>query len=200
LSHLIATLKPYLDQYGYWAVFGAILLEGFAVPMPGETVLIVASFLASRGDMHITPVLVLAWGAVIAGSNIGYAIGRFGGRLLVLRFGRYVFINQKRLEYVETFFRGHGRSVVLVAYFFDVLRQLNGIVAGIAEMPWWRFLFYNALGGALWVGFWGLLAYQLGERVTHLGYVFKRIELFLLGGIIISIAGLTIYLVRQRKR
>lgn len=67
-------------------------------------------------------------------------------------------------------------------------------------MPWWRFLFYNALGGALWVGLWGMLAYQLGEKVTHLGNVFKKIELFLLGGIIISIAGLTIYLVRQRKR
>ena len=98
MNNFILILKPYLDQYGYWAVFGAILLEGFAVPMPGETLLIVASFLASRGDMHITLVLVLAWGAVIAGSNIGYAFGRFGGRLLVLRFGRYVFINQKRLE------------------------------------------------------------------------------------------------------
>lgn len=199
MNNFILILKPYLDQYGYWAVFGAILLEGFAVPMPGETLLIVASFLASRGDMHITSVLVLAWGAAVAGSNIGYAIGRFGGRPLVLRFGRYVFINQKRLEYVETFFQRRGRSVVLGAYFFDVLRQLNGMVAGIAEMPWRRFLFYNALGGALWVGFWGMLAYQLGERVTHLGGIFKKMELFILAGIFIAIAGLTIHLVRRRK-
>jgi len=199
MSNFILILKPYLDQYGYWAVFGAILLEGFAVPMPGETLLIVASFLASRGDMHITPILALAWGAVIAGSNIGYAIGRFGGRLLVLRFGRYVFINQKRLESVETFFRGHGRLVVLVAYFFDVLRQLNGMVAGIAEMSWRRFLFYNTLGGALWVGFWGMLAYQLGERATHLGDVFKKIELWLLTGFILVTAGVTIYWLRRKR-
>jgi membrane protein DedA with SNARE-associated domain len=98
----------------------------------------------------------------VAGDNIGYAIGRFGGCRVVLRYGRYVLISRERLTYTATFFRKHGGAMVAVARFFVVLRQLNGIVAGIAEMPWWHFLFYNALGAVLWVGFWGTLAYELG--------------------------------------
>lgn len=199
MSHFLVTLKPYLDQYGYWAVFAANLLEGLGMPMPGETLLIAASFLASRGDMHILSVLFTAWAATVTGGSIGYAIGRLGGRILVLRYGHYVFINQRRLEYVQTFFQRHGRAVVIVARFFDVLRQLNGIVAGTAGMPWWRFLFYNALGGALWTGFWGILSYQLGERVSQLGDAFRKIEIFLLGGFIIAAVVLVIYLLRWHK-
>jgi len=82
----------------YWAMFGAIMLEGFAVPMPGQTLLIVASFLASRGELQLHLVLFTAWMAAIGGSNIGYAIGRHGGRKLVLHYGHYLFLNWRRLE------------------------------------------------------------------------------------------------------
>ena len=88
--------------------------------------------------------------------------------------------------------------MVVVARFFEILRQLNGIAAGIAEMPWRRFLIYNTLGAALWVGFWGILVYQLGERAKNFGDLFKKFEFLFLGGIAILGVALIIYLLRGR--
>jgi membrane protein DedA with SNARE-associated domain len=199
VNDLIATLKPYLDEYGIWAVFGVTLLENLGFPMPGQTMLMAGALLASRGKMAIAPLLLAAWAAAVTGGAIGYAIGRFGGRALVLRYGRYVWVTPKGLERVESFFRRHGGIVVVGARFVDVLRQLYGIVAGIAEMPWWRFLIYNTLGAALWVGFWGMLFYQLGERARDFGDLLKTLELLFLGGIAIAGVGLIIYLLRRRE-
>ena len=198
MNNLIATLKPYFDEYGLWAVFGITLLENLGFPMPGQTMLMASALLASQGDMHILLLLLTAWAAAVTGDAIGYTIGRFGGRALVLRYGHYVLINQGRLEYVENFFRRHGGVVVVVARFFEILRQLNGIAAGIAEMPWQRFLIYNILGAALWVGFWGMLFYQLGERVRNFDDLFKELELLFVGAVVIAGAGLIIYLLRRR--
>ena len=200
MSDLLVSLKPYVDQYGYWAMFGAIMLEGFAVPMPGQTLLIVGSFLASRGELQLHVVLFTAWMAAIGGSSIGYAIGRYGGRKLVLHYGHYLFLNRRRLEYVEAFFRRHGKFLIMGARFLDGLRQLNGMVAGMAWMPWGQFLFYTSLGAAFWVGFWGVLAYQLGERVAQAGNVIRKVELGLLGGFTIAIVGLSIFLLLRRRR
>jgi membrane protein DedA with SNARE-associated domain len=163
LSDLLVSFKPYLNPYGYWAMFGAIMLGGFAVPMPGQTLLIVASFLASRGELHL--VLFTGWIAAIGGTSIGYAIGRYRGRKLVLHYGHYLFLNWRRLEYVETFFRDHGKLLIRGARFLDGLRQLIGIVAGMAWCPGgnsfsialWEQLFGLAFGGfspTNWVKEW----------------------------------------------
>jgi membrane protein DedA with SNARE-associated domain len=199
VNNLMATLKPYLDQYGYWAVFGVTLLENLGIPMPGQTILIAGALLASQGDMNILLLLLIAWAAAVTGDMIGYAIGHFGGRALMFRYGRYVLVNQRRLEYVEKFFQRHGGLVVVVARFFEVLRQINGIGAGIAAMPWWRFLIYNILGAALWVGFWGALFYQLGERARIFDDLFKRLEQLFLAGLVIVGVALLIYLLMRRK-
>jgi membrane protein DedA with SNARE-associated domain len=199
MSDLLVSVKPYLNQYGYWAVFAAILLEDFGMPVPGEMMLISGALLASQGHMHILPLLLLAWIGAVTGDNIGYAIGRFGGRLLMLRYGPYLLVSQRRLEYAEAFFRRRGGIVVVAARFFAVLRQLNGIVAGIARMPWWQFLPYNALGAALWVGFWGTLFYQLGGRAIRIGLVFKKLQFFLVAGLVLFVAAVVIYLVRRRR-
>lgn len=199
MADFVATLKPYLDQYGYWAIFGTIFLEDFGIPTPGEATLIVASLLASQGYLHIHWVLMVAWMGALTGDNIGYAIGRFGGRRLALRYGHYVFLNRERLAYAETYFKRHGGITVAGARFFVALRQLNGIVAGLAEMSWRHFLLYNALGAALWVGFWGTLAYELGTRISRFLEFFKKVEVFLIGGLILAGVCLAIYLVRRHK-
>jgi membrane protein DedA with SNARE-associated domain len=192
-------LQPYLDQYGYWAVFTAVLVEDFGVPMPGEAMLIAGSLLASQGHMQLVRLLFTAWIGAVAGDNIGYAIGRFGGRALVARYGHYVLISQKRLESAEVFFRRYGGAVVVVARFFEVLRQFNGLVAGIVEMGWWRFLPYNAFGAALWVSFWGMLFYHLGENVSWFESSFRKMELLVLVGLAVTAAGFAIYSLLRRK-
>lgn len=192
------SLQPFLLHYGYWAVFGGIMLEDFGLPVPGETLLIAGALLASQGDMHIVPLLFFAWAGALLGDNIGYGIGRFAGRHLVLRYGRYVLITQRRLDYAEKFFRKHGGLVVVAARFIEVLRQLNGIIAGMARMGWRRFLAYNLLGAALWVGFWGIFFYQVGMRATEFLHLFKQVEIFVLTLLGFSTVVLAVYLICHR--
>jgi membrane protein DedA with SNARE-associated domain len=176
MRDLMPTLQLYLAQYGYGAIFISILLEDFGLPVPGETLLIAGSLLAAGGSLDITVLLITAWIAAVIGDNIGYAIGRYGGRRLVLRYGHHVLITRERLNHAEKFFQRHsGEAVVTLARFVAILRQLNGIIAGISEMRWYRFLLFNAVGAALWVCFWGFLTYELGSRV-----VFYRENLYTL--------------------
>lgn len=199
MSDFFLTVKPYLNHYGYWALFGALLVESFGMPVPGETLLIASALLASHGEMHIVPVLLIACAAAVTGDNIGYGIGRFGGRKLVLRYGHYVLISEQRLQKAERFFGRYGGAVVVIARFLAVLRQLNGIVAGTVKMSWHRFLAYNILGAALWVGFWGMLFYELGERAFSLGAGFKTLQFFFLAGLVAATAALAIHLRRRRR-
>jgi membrane protein DedA with SNARE-associated domain len=199
MSDLLTTVKPYLDHYGYWALFGAILLENLGLPVPGESSLIASALLASQGEMHIVPLLLIACAAAVTGDNIGYAIGRFGGRKLVLRYGHYLLISGKRLQKAEGFYGRYGGAVVVMARFVAVLRQLNGIVAGTTKMSWLRFLLYNVLGAALWVTFWSMLFYELGERAFRFGAGFKTLQYFLLGGLVAAAVALAIHFLRRRR-
>src|SRR5208337_2780052 len=104
MEHLLRTLEPYLNHYGYLAVFAAIFLEDFGVPMPGETLLIAGALLASQGSFNIYVLAVTALCAATLGDNVGYAIGRFGGRRLVLRYGKYALLTPARLMRAERFF------------------------------------------------------------------------------------------------
>ncbi len=196
MKGIAAALQPYLDQYGYGAVFVAIFLEDFGLPVPGETMLIAGSLLAARGTLDIVSLLATAWVAAVAGDNVGYLIGRVGGRRLVFRYGQRFLITPERMQYVEGFFRRHGgEAVVAFARFFAILRQLNGIAAGIARMPWQRFLFFNALGAALWVGLWGTLFYAIGAKALRFGDLFKTISL-----LAIAAAAVAAWVVYRRRR
>lgn len=180
LPGIFGSLAPVLDHYGYLAVVGLVFVEGFGVPAPGQTILMVAGVYAGAGRLNIVLVAVLGFLAATGGDNIGFAIGHFGGRRLVLRFGRYIAVTEERLDRAEDFFARHGGKIVPVARFIDGLRQVNGIVAGIAEMPWWRFLAFNALGAALWVGLWTSVGYLAGDHITAIYDEFHRYETYLL--------------------
>jgi len=165
MNSLLTTVHPYIVQYGYGALFGVLFTESFGLPLPGETFLVAASLLALQGQLNVWLVALTAWTAAVFGDNLGYAIGRFGGRRLLARHGARVGISVERLNRTERFFAHYGPEVVIVARFFPVLRQLNGIVSGSVEMGWKRFLFYNALGGLLWVGAWTSGVYYFGHRI-----------------------------------
>jgi len=155
----------YVAQYGYLAVTVGIMLEDFGLPVPGESLLITGAILASRGTLDIRLLLILAWAGAVIGDNIGFCIGHFGGHRLMVRYGSRVGITQERLDSVTRSFQRYGDWVIVFARFIVILRQLNGIVAGTLEMHWARFLVLNAIGSALWVGFWGTLAHWLGKRI-----------------------------------
>jgi membrane protein DedA with SNARE-associated domain len=185
----VRELTPFIHRWGYLAVFGTIFLEDFGLPLPGETMLITAGVLAGLGQLRIVPLLLVAWTAAVLGDNLGYVIGLTGGRRLVLRWGRYVFVTRKRLQTIERFFDGHGGKVVLVARFVEGLRQLNGLVAGISGMSWPRFLVFNAVGAALWVCCWGLASSIAGAHLEAIGTAVGRAELILAIVVVAALLG-----------
>ena len=180
LPGIFQSVAPVLDHYGYAAVAGFLLLENFGVPLPGETILIAASVYAGAGKLNIAIIWVVAVIACVIGDNIGFAIGRYGGERFVTKYGRYIFLTEERLASAQTFFNKYGGPVVTVARFIAGLRQLNGIVAGTAEMRWRTFLIFNILGAALWVSVWSGVGYLAGNHINAIYQQLRHFELLAL--------------------
>jgi membrane protein DedA with SNARE-associated domain len=119
----------------------------------------------------------------VLGDNIGFAIGHFGGRPLVERYGRYVLITRERLDRATAFFVRHGAKIVVAARFIGGLRQANGIIAGISGMHWARFLIFNAIGAALWVAVWTSIGYLSGSHIDFLYSTATRYDTYLAIGV-----------------
>ncbi|MFF8908563.1 DedA family protein [Streptomyces olivaceoviridis] len=196
----LAHLEPLLGHYGYWAVGAVVFVEDFGVPAPGETILLAAGVYAGAGQLNVVAVAVIAFFAAVAGDNLGYLIGRFGGRAFVHRWGKYVFLTPKRFEAAEAFFTRHGAKIVTVARFVEGLRQANGVIAGTTGMHWRRFLAFNALGAALWVGLWTTLAYLAGSHITAIYDEIRRYQLYVLIAVAVLLAAFVVrHLVRRRR-
>ena len=161
-------VAPILDRWGYLAVAAMIGVESFGVPAPGQTIMVAAAIYAGAGRLNIIGVAAIASVAAVLGDNVGYWIGVRGGRKVVHRWGKYVFLTPERLARAEGFFARRGSRIVVIARFIDGLRQFNGVIAGITAMPWRTFLIYNAIGAALWVGWWTSVAYVLGNHLVEI--------------------------------
>ena len=200
LPGFLSSLAGPLNHFGYWAVLLFVLIEDFGIPVPGETILIAASVYAGTGRLNVVVVGVVGFAAAVAGDNIGFAIGHFGGRALALRLGRYVFLTGERLDKAAGFFDRHGAWIITVARFIEGLRQANGIVAGITGMAWLRFLTFNALGAALWVGTWVSVGYLAG---IHIGTIYSYITRYpyyvLIAAALVVVALIARHLLRRRR-
>jgi membrane protein DedA with SNARE-associated domain len=188
LPGVFGDVQPILEHYGYLAVGGFVLLEDFGVPVPGEVLLISAAIFAGAGHLNIALVIVVAVLGAIIGDNIGYAVGRLGGRPLAERWGRFVFLTPARLDRAETFFDNHGGKIVTVARFIEGLRQVNGLIAGIAGMHWLKFLGFNALGAVLWVGTWAGLGFLAGAHMVTIYAAFEHYKWYAIGALVVAAA------------
>lgn len=197
LPGVFNSLEPALRHYGYLAVGGVLFLEDFGVPLPGETMLIAAALYAGTGALNIWLVAAIALVAAVAGDNVGFAIGHFGGRALIDRFGKYVFMTPDRLDSIEEFFRRHGSKVVIIARFVEGLRQANGLIAGTVEMPWRRFFVANVIGASLWVAVWAGLGYFAGNHVETISKYFTYV---VIGLAVLVVLVVVRHLVSHRRR
>jgi membrane protein DedA with SNARE-associated domain len=200
LPGFLNALASPLQHYGIWAIGLLIMLEDFGIPVPGETILIGGAIYAGAGRLNIVAVGVVGFIAAVIGDNIGFAIGHFGGRALALRWGKYVFLTEERLDKAERFFDRRGAIVITFARFVEGLRQANGIIAGITGMHWLRFLAFNALGAALWVGTWVSLGDLAGD---HIGTIYHYITLYsyyVLIALAVLLLGYIAWHLRRRRR
>jgi len=176
-------------EYGYIIVFLPILGECAGLPLPGETVLLAAGVAAQKGVLSLPWVIVVAAAAAIIGDNIGYAVGRRGGRPLILRYGRILRVRDRQMAVLDSYFRRHGPKTVFIGRWVIFLRVWAALMAGSSRMEYKRFLFWNALGGILWAASMSTLAYFFAGSVELIGDVFGIVgwTLAILVGIAVAV-------------
>jgi membrane protein DedA with SNARE-associated domain len=153
------------SDYGYWAIFGGILLENMGIPVPGETITIVGGFLAGSGELTYPGVLGSTVVGAIVGDNIGYWLGRWGGWASLVRVGRFFKVEEAQLERIRSQFMENADKAVFLGRFITLLRVFAGPLAGIVGMPYGRFLLCNGAGAAVWATAIVSLAYFVGQVV-----------------------------------
>jgi membrane protein DedA with SNARE-associated domain len=195
LEQHLAQMQPYLQRYGYAAIFVAVLVEGVGVLAPGQTLLVVGAIAAAKGEFKIAWVLACAFLAAVLGNSLGYLLGRWGGRPLLIKLK----VSEKRFSRLEGYFTRYGKWLVLLARFVDGFRQLNGLVAGMMKMPWKVFLVFTVLGAVLWTGTWGLGAYFLVKDIAALHLAVHRVRPWAVAVALLIFLGLMVYLLRRRR-
>jgi len=159
-------MEHLVETYGLGLLFVLIMLESAGIPLPGETALIGAGLAASRGDLNIVWIIVVAAAAAIIGDNGGYWVARRWGREILGRWNRAQRFADRVLPPSERFFEKHGGKTVFFARFIAILRFTAAWLAGLSRMPWWRFLFWNAAGGIAWAVLVAVVAYVFGRAAA----------------------------------
>lgn len=191
---MVLALIKIPSHLGYLVLAGLVGVESMGVPVPGETALITAGVLAHRGQFDITLVIIVAAAAAIMGDNVGYLIGRKGGRRLLLAKGPLQHHRKMIIERGEPFFQRHGPKAVFLGRWFAGLRIAAAWLAGVNRMHWPVFLFWNALGGIAWAISVGLASYLLGATAEKL---FRSVGLYGAGAVVLLVA--VILIVRRRR-
>jgi membrane protein DedA with SNARE-associated domain len=187
----------FIEDYGLLFLFGIVCLESAGLWLPGETALIAAGVYASKGHLSIAGVVAAAAAAAILGDNIGYWLGREGGRRLLYRYALLQRFANRVLPPAERFFERHGGKAVFLARFFGGVRVTGAWMAGITRMTWWRFLFWNAAGGIVWAIAIGLLAFYAGKAAAD---ALARYGVYAaIGGGILLVVGLVALHVWRRR-
>ncbi len=187
MEHVSGLLQSYFARYGYWTIAGALLLENAGVPVPGETVLLFASFLAySQHHLRLPYIILIGTTAAICGDNLGYAIGRWGGRRLLDRYRDLFRIRAGTVERGERLFHRYGPVAIFFARFIFGMRVIAGPLAGVLRMQWERFATFNVLGAATWVVTISSLGYVFGKHWDELVPVMQNLNLLLGIGVVLA--------------
>jgi membrane-associated protein len=193
---LLGILKAHMAHHGYLTVAVALLLENAGLPVPGETILLLASFFAYSEHLLSLP-LIIVTGVIAAtlGDNIGFTIGHYGGRPLLVRYQRWFRISDNVILRGERLMERYGPPIVFVARFIFGLRVVAGPLAGVLGMNWAQFALYNFLGAALWVTVIASVGYLFGSQWGRLLTVMGRANV-----VIFAVAVLVAVVIWWRRR
>lgn len=202
----LQTLQNALHVMGYPAVTLFILIESAGIPIPGESMVLLASFTAGvDGQLQLPWIIACAIFGAIVGDNIGFYVGRTGGRRFIERFGRFFFVKTEHLDKAAKFFERHGAKAVFIGRFITFLRIWAAFLAGMNKMRWKTFLFYNALGGIVWALYISLLGFFAGrffhEHFDQLEFLVRMIGVVGLGLCIgLAVGTFIIFRIRRARR
>ncbi|MCL4499008.1 MAG: VTT domain-containing protein [Chloroflexi bacterium] len=196
-QHYINLLSPYIYHYGYLVAFLGMMLENAGIPIPGETALIIVSFFAAQGVLKIWLAVPLVIIGDVIGDSIGYLIGRFGGRPLVEKYGRFIRLDKAKLDAAESLFREKGGRTVFASQFSSVTRTTGSIAAGLAHMPFRKFLAYDSAAAIVLVVLVSSVTFYFGKNVDATLRFFHMFRLVGLGSVATIV---TAYLYRYYQR
>lgn len=195
--HFLDLLRNCVVHYGYWAVAVMLLLEGAGLPVPGETILLLASFLAySEHELQLPWVIAVGIAATTAGGELGFALGRLGGRPLLERYRNIFYIRPETMERGDQLFERYGAVTVFLARFIFGMRVIAALLAGALHMPWRKFTVFNLLGATVWVCAICSAGYLFGGHWGRLAHDLKRLDL----GALIVIILVTLLIWRRKSR
>ena len=190
------SVRALVAEYGYWAVALALLCENAGLPVPGETTLLLASFLAfSEHRLQLGWIIAVGICAATLGDNIGYVIGKRGGRPLLDRYRTFFHIEQSAVDRGEKMFARYGSATIFFARFVFCLRVFAGPLAGVLRMPWPSFALFNLLGAALWVSVVACAGYFFGRHWRLMVNTLRRVDIALA---VVALA--VIFLLWRRNR
>jgi membrane protein DedA with SNARE-associated domain len=200
-ERIFELLRGHFAAHGYWTVAFALLLENAGIPVPGETILLFASFLAySEHRLHLPWIILTATLAATLGDNLGYMIGRRGGRPLLDRYRHFFHIPERHVQRGEHLFARYGSVTIFFARFVFGMRIIAGPLAGVLHMPWRQFAIFNFLGAALWVTVISIIGYIFGRNWDALLHFMKHFNLIAMAAVVLAIAIWYFWRRRREKR
>jgi len=194
------TLTVVFARYGYWVIFFGVMLENGGVPVPGETVLLFAGFLAHQGQINLVRAIVTAICGATVGDSLGYCLGRYGGKALIDKCRKRLGFFARHFERAQNFYLKHGQWAVFVARFITGVRMFSGICAGSFKMPYLRFLVFDFSGAVIWATTICSLGFLFGSNWERLVHLVKEFDWIILSAIGLGIVVLGVaYYLRGRK-
>lgn len=191
------TLLQLMESYGYGAMFIAMLLENANIPIPSEVVLGFAGFLISQHIFDFWTTFAIACAAGVIGSIISYWLGSYGGRPLLLKYGKYIFFNEHKFAMAENMFNKYGGAAVLICRCLPGVRTFISFPAGVARYPFWKFVIFTIIGTIPWT----LLLVWAGSILgSHWRDLIQYNHVFLIAVIIICVVIAALILWKRRRQ
>jgi len=198
---ILETLADFFSRYGYWAVFFGVMLENAGIPVPGETVLLFAGFLAYHGKVDILPSILVAIAGATLGDSLGFLVGHLGGRRFVDRFIRKFPPIAKSFDRSQALFLKYGQWAIFTGRFITGLRMFAGLLAGLFRMPYRIFLFFNFTGATVWAIAVVYVGFIFGNSWQRVQRHFVEVNEIVMAAVALAVfIGVMVYFFRKRRR
>jgi membrane protein DedA with SNARE-associated domain len=198
LETLFNTVVHFLGQFGYWGVALGMALESACIPLPSEIVLPFGGYLAAMGKITLTQAMLAGQLGGLAGSIVAYYVGRYGGRALLERYGKYVLISTHELDVADEWFARRGELTVFLGRLLPGVRTFISLPAGIAEMNFGRFLFYSFLGMLPWSIAFTYAGFRLGQNWELVRVYLHKFDYVVIVALVLLVASFVWYKLRRR--
>lgn len=198
LESLFMAVITFLGKFGYWGIALGMAVESACIPLPSEIVLPFGGFLASQGTITFNQAVMAGQLGGLAGSILAYAVGRYGGRSLLERYGKYILISRHEMDVADSWFARRGELTVFAGRLLPGVRTFISLPAGVAGMNFGKFLFYSFLGMLPWSYLFTYAGFRLGNSWSLVREYLHKFDLVIIVALVAAVAWFIWYKLRRR--